>query len=114
MSLEILEPFVTPDYLRSKWSEFPESVQGTCYIQEDIDPPQFNVTLFCEPKAVESLNHFSLFSSAPSAFSVLDLAIDFPGEREAGFWRDSWRSKELRIQSWRFISELRPKNENKI
>jgi hypothetical protein len=107
-AIELLDPFETPNRLRQHWTEFPESVEGSCAVQEAASPedePRFNVTLFCEARAVDAIRRTIHFAGEQGVTSVLDIEIDYPGPREPGFWADAWRSKELRVRSWRVVAE---------
>lgn len=107
-SLELLSPFETPRRLQHQWTKFPETIEGTCQFQDlesSLHPPQFNATLYCEKTALESILRTVALAGNPSAAVVVDLEFDFPSAIDAEFWRDTWRTKELRVRNWRIICE---------
>jgi len=102
-----LDPFEPPRRLLDSWGKLPDSVEGTCSFH-DLGPaqiPQLNAEIFCQgsttPLILQALQCFS----APGSVVLLELEIDFPDEHDDQFWIATWREKELRIRTWRFIAE---------
>lgn len=107
-TLEPLEPFETPGRLRDSWTTVPESVEGTCEVQEagrPSDSPYFHATLFFRAKSLDSIQRTLQFVGGHGVSAVLDLEFDYPDITEPAFWADAWRTRELRVRSWRLIAE---------
>lgn len=107
-SVELLDPFETPSRLKDEWAEVPESVEGTCQLQEIdpmIHPSQLNATLYCSLKGIEPIIHTLAVVGRPECAAVIDIEIDRPGNLEPDFWLHSWTTSELRVRTWRIICE---------
>lgn len=112
VSLEALTPFETPRRLLDHWKTFPEAVEGTCHLQQmdsPLHPSCFNVTLYCEIRAVEPILQALALLNNSSTAVVIDLELDTPDAAPHDFWRNAWQTEELRIRSWRIICEAKQK-----
>lgn len=108
-TFEVLDPFETPSRIRGVWTEFPETVEGVCQLQEldpaELHPPQLNATLYCSPHGVEALFRALAIAGHSGSEAVIDIELDYPGTKGPDFWVQQWTTCELRVRSWRIICE---------
>lgn len=110
VTVEVLDPFEAPKHLSEQWGSYPETVEGICRYQQldsPFHPDGFNVNLYCQAKAADSILKMLTVASGQNVSAVLDLEISSQGNKSGEFWLSGWREEELRVLTWRFIVESR-------